>query len=80
MTRIQPEFFIECYTDAPLNAPRQEKINAIEFLEDEVAYTEDCPGVYTTAIFLIKPTTIPLAERLEARKRDEAFYGWSKAS
>ena len=68
MTRIQPECFIECYTDKLLNEPRQEKIDNIEYLEHELEYTKECFSFYTTAIFLIKPQSTTLAERLEARK------------
>jgi hypothetical protein len=66
MTRIQPECFIEVWKG----------INTTSgtcYLEDEeeLGYaldaTEDL-GYKTIALFLIKPTSIPLAERLEARK------------
>ena len=65
MTRIQPECFIEVWkTQVSLY---QDKISTIENLENKLWCTKKLNGV-TFALFLIKPTDIPLAERLEARK------------
>ena len=62
MTRIQPECFIEQYSQ--LKSP----IQPIENLEFELARTRRLEYIRTIALFLIKPQSTTLAERLEARK------------
>lgn len=68
MTRIQPECFIECYANSKDLSFGYEKPESILYLFEELEYTKDSQNYYTTALFLIKPTPIPLAERLEARR------------
>jgi hypothetical protein len=61
MTRIQPECFIECYKHGKNN------IKHYKYWVTDDTKPEFC-SPYVVALFLIKPTKIPLTERLEARK------------
>lgn len=68
MTRIQPECFIEVWK-GEYGFICQEHCQTIWQLQSSISGDEhnDMYGT-TIALFLIKPTNIPLAERLEARK------------
>jgi hypothetical protein len=61
MTRIQPECFIEVYKHSKTNT------KYYDFWITDTHKPEFCSS-QVVALFLIKPTNIPLAERLEARK------------
>jgi len=72
MTRIQPEYFIEVYCNKPkIVIPRSAKYTtaiSIKNIDDCLKFTQSMSTMHTLAIFLIKPQTTTLAERLEARK------------
>ncbi len=69
MTRIQPECFIEVYSDSKSTnqQDKREVICDIEELSEELDFTQSCSSLSTIALFLIKPTNTPLFQRLEAR-------------
>ena len=67
MTRIQPECFIEVWKSGSLIMPYVKPI-PMKMLLPELSNTLYMKQNKTIALFLIKPTNIPLAERLEARK------------
>jgi hypothetical protein len=66
MSRIQPECFIE-YWKGVYTKCNSEGIWKIENLKHCLGATEAL-GYTTLALFLIKPQSTTLAERLEARK------------
>lgn len=61
MSRIQPECFVECYKHSENN------IKQYNFWVTDDNKPEFCSN-YVVALFLIKPQSTTLAERLEARK------------
>jgi hypothetical protein len=68
MTRIQPECFVEVWRNKRINVTLEQSLpTSMKELFFDLKETEYWNNV-TIALFLIKPTNIPLAERLEARK------------
>jgi hypothetical protein len=67
MTRIQSECFIEVWEYQNGDIDCTTEPYPIESLQSDLRDTK-VEGHKTTAVFLIKPSNIPLAERLEARK------------
>ena len=66
MTRIKPESFVECWEHRESGTFNTAYPDDITNLQSELKDTH-FGGHKTIALFLIKPTSIPLAERLEAR-------------
>lgn len=68
MTRIQPEYFIEVYCNKPkIVIPRSTKYTTaicIKNIDDCLKFTQSTSTLHTLAIFLIKPQTTTLEERL----------------
>ena len=72
MTRIQPECFIECWR-GEYGFVHEEPFEPICNMESSISGDESNDAYGTTiALFLIKPTTIPLSQRLEARGLNNA--------
>jgi hypothetical protein len=65
MTRIQPECYIQVFNTVKNKYVTRPVV--ISDLNDCLKFTINIHGK-TIALFLIKPTSIPLAERLEARR------------
>jgi len=67
MTRIQPEYFMEVWTNG-----RYENQSYLPFpiraLNRHLKETKRKGKIINIALFLIKTTNIPLSQRLEARK------------
>lgn len=61
MTRIQPEYFIECYKHINNHIKQYEFWILDDFTPERICSKE------TVAIFLAKPQSTSLAERLDAR-------------
>jgi len=68
MTRIKPECFVEVWRENTIsNITFRSKLLQLKHLYVSLSLSR-YTNCKTIALFLIKPTTIPLAERLEARK------------
>lgn len=68
MTRIEATHFIEQY-DGGICGMQNTKVSPIDLLSETLKHTESKRYLYTTAIFLIKPSNLSLEERMEAREK-----------
>jgi hypothetical protein len=73
MTRIEPTHFIEQY-DGGICGMQNTKVSPIDLLSETLKHTESKRYLYTTAIFLIKPSNLSLEERMSKREMKRCVW------